>query len=180
MKNGFDKDIVLFGLIKKNNQKAFEELFNRYYQPLCDFSYMMTNNEACAEEVVADVFANIWIKRKKIIIEKNLQSYLYKSTRNTTVSYLRKNKNQFESIDEDRHSISILPSFQDISASKEELKNKANNLLKIVPKRSREVFILHRFNEFKYKDIAEMLDISIKTVEKHMSKALKLLRENYG
>jgi len=180
MNNSSEKDIVLFNLIKKNNQKAFEELFNKYYQTLCNFSFMMTHNKSSAEEVVADVFANIWIGRKKIYIEKNLQSYLYKSTRNTTISYLRKNKNNFELIDEDKHSISMSPTFQDVNSSKEELKDKADKLLKVVPKRSREVFILHRFNEFKYRDIAELLDISIKTVEKHMSKALKLLKENYG
>jgi len=174
-----EKDIVLFDLIKKNNQKAFEELFNKYYQTLCDFSFMMTNDKSIAEEVVSDVFANFWIKRKKIIINKNLQSYLFKSTKNHTISQLRKNKTTFEFIDEDKFSISSLSSLQENGKTKTEMKNEATNLLKIIPERSREVFVLHRYNEFKYKDIAEMLEISIKTVEKHMTKALRLLRENY-
>lgn len=180
MNNNSEKDIILFNLIKKNNQKAFEDLFNKYYQTLCDFSYMMTSNKSLAEEVVADVFANIWIKRKKIHIDKNLQSYLFKSTKNLTISYIRKNKKPIVFFDEDTFFSQSLFVNQEVKKTKKEMKVEAENLLKIVPERSREVFILHRYNELKYKDIAEMLNISVKTVEKHMSKALKLLRENYG
>ena len=174
-----ERDIILFEKIKENNQQAFEELFNLYYHNLCDFSSLMSNNKPCAEEVVADVFANIWIKRKKLKINKSVKAYLFRSTKNTTISYLRKRKNIYEPIEEDQLNIFNSDSSPDKHLLKEELNFKLKNLLKIIPERSREVFILHRFNGFKYKDIADTLDISIKTVEKHMTKSLKLLRDSY-
>ena len=92
----------------------------------------------------------------------------------------KNNQKAFEFIDEDKFSISGFYSSQENTKSNSEMKIEATNLLKVVPEISRKVFILHRYNEFKYKDIAEILNISIKTVEKHMSKVLKLLCENYG
>jgi len=174
-----ERDIFLFDKIKNNNQKAFEELFNLYYQNLCDFSFLMINNKSCAEEIVADVFANIWIKRKKIKINKNVKSYLFRSTKNTTISYLRKRKNNIEIIEEDQLNVFNAGSIPDEQIINKETYLKLIKLLNIIPERSREVFILHRFNGFKYRDIAEILEISIKTVEKHMTKSLKLLRETY-
>ncbi len=179
MQNISERDIILFEQIKENNQKAFEELFNLYYHNLCDFSSLMSNNKPCAEEVVADVFANIWIKRKKLKINKSVKAYLFRSTKNTTISYLRKRKNIYDPIEEEQLNVKNQDSAPDKNLLKEEQNLKLEKLLKIIPERSREVFILHRFNGFKYKDIAETLDISIKTVEKHMTKSLKLLRDSY-
>ncbi len=179
MADNFEKDYILFNNIKIGKQDAFSELFNKYYQPLCDFSYLMSNNKSCAEEVVADVFANIWIKRKKLKINKSVKAYLYRSTRNTTISYLRKRKNIFEEIEEEQLNV-VKPDFSpEHNLAKEETTRKIEKLLSVIPQRSREIFILHRFNEFRYNDIAEMLDVSVKTVEKHISKALRILRENY-
>ncbi len=179
MLNNSERDIIIFNDIKKSDQKAFDELFNRYYKSLCDFSNLMINNKQSAEEIVADVFANVWINRKKIKITKSVRAYLYRSTRNTTISYLRKNKKIFEEIKEDQFHI-IKPDFSpEKNIRKQELTYEINVLLSVIPERSREIFVLHRFNEFKYSDIAEMLSISVKTVEKHMSKALRLLRDAY-
>lgn len=179
MLNNSQKDIILFDKIKKSDQIAFNELFITYYKELCDFSNLIINNKFLAEEIVADVFALIWINRKKIKIKKSVKAYLYRSTRNTTISYIRKNKHIFDEIVEEKLNIFIPDYSPEHIIDEEEIKNKTEKLLSVIPYRSREIFILHRFNDFKYKDIAEMLDISIKTVEKHISKALKLLRENY-
>jgi len=179
MQNISERDIILFEQIKENNQKAFEDLFNLYYHSLCEFSNLMSNNKPCAEEVVADVFANIWIKRKKLKINKSVKAYLFRSTKNTTISYLRKRKNIYEPIEEDQLNIKNQDSSPDKNLLKEEQNLKLEKLLKIIPERSREVFILHRFNGFKYRDIAETLGVSVKTVEKHMTKSLKILRDSY-
>jgi RNA polymerase sigma-70 factor (ECF subfamily) len=179
MINNSERDIYLFEEIKNSSQKAFEELFNLYYQDLCRFSKCIINNTACAEEVVADVFANIWIKRKKITINKSVKSYLFQSTKNTTISYLRKHKNFYEPFDEELLNISERDALPDKDLIKTETDIKLNKLLNLIPQKSREVFILHRLTGLKYNDIAETLDISVKTVEKHMTKSLKLLKENY-
>jgi len=179
MSENFERDRILFNKIKNGKENAFSELFNKYYKNLCDYSYLMNNNKSCAEEIVADVFAYIWIKRKKIKITKSVKAYLFRSTKNTTISYLRKKKNKFEIIEEDQFNIPGSNSLPDRQIIKAESDLKLNTLLNLIPARSREVFILHRFNGLKYIDIAETLDISVKTVEKHMTKSLKLLRGAY-
>ncbi len=175
-----ERDIIIFRKIKKGNKKAFDELFYLYYKNLCNYSYYITNDKFISEEIVADVFAKIWINRKKISISQNVKSYLYKSTRNTTISYIRKNKNIFCEIEEDTF---LYPAELDTSPEKnikkEEEQRKIKNLLSVIPERSREVFILHRLNGLKYSEIADFLDISVKTVEKHITKALRILRNNY-
>jgi len=172
-------DIDLFEQIKNGNQKSFEELFNRYYNVLSNYSSIILNNNSCAEEVVADVFANIWIKRKKITINKNVKAYLYRSTRNTAISYLRKRKQECETIDENKINFSQTHNSPDNELIREDSEFRLKNLLNKIPERSREVFILHRFNNLKYVEIAETLNVSIKTIEKHMTKSLKIIREYY-
>jgi len=179
MINNIDRDSNLFEKIKKGNHTAFNELFSEYYNTLCEFSNYMINNKSLAEEIVADVFANVWINRRKIIINKNLKGYLYNSTRNITITYIRKNKNNTESIEDSFIDISNPDFSSDKNIIKEEKKKLAYNLLKVVPEKSREVFIMNKYNGLRYKDIAALLDVSIKTVEKHMTKSFKLLRENY-
>ena len=174
-----DSDIILFEKIKHNSQPAFDELFNKYYQNLCEFSYHIVKNKSCAEEIVADVFANIWIKRKKIKIKTKLSSYLYRSTKNTSISYLRKNKVQFEPLFDSRDFIAKPDAQPDRAIIKNENKLRLDNLLNILPERNKEIFVLHRFSGLKYVEIADIVGISVKTVEKHMSKSLKLLRETY-
>ncbi len=178
MKKSYDKDITIFNNIKSNNQKALNELFNKYYHVLCEYSFLITNDKAGSEEIVADIFANIWINRDKIYIKKNVRAYLFKSTKNLAISYLRKNKNIFEKIEEE-NLINTNSNSPDQYIINREKQLKIKDILDIIPKRSREIFILHRFSGLKYQDIAETLDISVKTVEKHISKALRVLRETF-
>lgn len=179
MKANLQNDFFLFEKIRHNNQKAFDELFNKYYLKLCEYSYLVVKDKSIAEEVVADVFANIWIKRKRIKIKTRLSSYLYRSTKNTSITYLRKNKIKFEPIPESHDFVAKQDSFPDSEILKIENKLKIDNLLNILPERNKEIFVLHRFSGLKYIEIANVVGISVKTVEKHMSKSLKLLRETY-
>ncbi len=179
MINGNEIDKHLFQKIKKGDEKAFDELFNKYYRHLCEFSNLIIQNKSCAEEVVADVFANIWINRKKINLTGALRSYLFQSTKNTTISYLRKKKIQFETYQDEQVANTKANMQPDKRLILLENKLKIEKLLDVLPQRNREIFELHRFSGLKYIEIADVMDISVKTVEKHMSKALKLLREKY-
>ncbi len=170
-------DNIIFKRIKNDDKDAFNILFEEYYAPLCEFSYRIISDKQAAEEIVADVFANIWIKRRKITITSSLKSYLFISTKNTTLSYLRKIKNKnvniegmmnFEPVDGSNPEKEVI--------SKENLRSYEQILL-IIPEKSRMVFMMHRFDKLKYREISEILGISIKTVEKHMGKAIKLMRD---
>ncbi|MEA2042352.1 MAG: RNA polymerase sigma-70 factor [Bacteroidota bacterium] len=175
----YKKDSELFKQIKRSNQDAFSSLFNKYYKELCMYSQIISNNKSCAEEVVADVFANIWIKRKKIKINKNVKAYLFRSTKNTTISYIRKRNKNLITINDEQYKISANDSLPDKYILQKESEFKLKTLISQIPDRSREIFIMHRFSDLKYTEIAEILDISVKTVEKHITKSLKLLRAGY-
>lgn len=171
-----EEDKKLFKQIKAGNNLAFNTLFDRYYVELCDFSFRIMGHKEIAEEVVADVFANIWLKRNHIFINTSLRAFLYRSTKNMTISYLRKKKNDILPLDDIIDFQSNLGPKPDDDMIYEESLNSMERLLLHIPNKSRIVFKMHRFDNLKYREIAEVLDISQKTVEKHMGKALKILR----
>ena len=170
------KDVIIFNQVKAGNNLAFTTLFENYYLELCEFSFRIIGKKELAEEIVADVFANIWLKRDRIIINSSLKALLYKSTKNMTISYLRKKKNNMLPLDD-------IIEFQANNGPKTddniiytESQNTIEELLSNIPNKSRIVFRMHRFDNLKYREIADILDVSQKTVEKHMGKALKIIR----
>ena len=177
MQNSNYQDINLINLLKRGNKTAFNTLFDKYYLILCEFSYLIIKNKELAEEIVADVFANIWIKRKKTGDIENVKSYLYKSTKNMTISYMRKKKIELISFEDSAHLYHTNNCNPEKRIIKQENLTQIENVLLIIPERSRLIFKMHRIDNFKYQEIAKILEISIKTVEKHIGKALKLLRD---
>lgn len=141
------------------------------------FAHQYLNDWVTAEEVVQDMFSNIWSKSDSIKIRTNTKSYLYGSVRNACLNILKhqkvisahheyvKNANDFYEND-----------FLELN----ELEEKISQGLEQLPSKCREIFELSRFEEKKYKEIAETLNISVKTVETQMSKALKVMREVLG
>ena len=171
------EEINIFNRIKNDNKQAFNILFEEYYGRLCEFSYRIIANKQLSEEIVADVFAKIWIKRHQIEITDSIRAYLFQSTKNTTLSYLRKRNKETVNIDD-----FINFQFKDESNPEKELIRNENlksyeDILSVIPEKSRAVFIMHRFDRLKYREISSILGISQKTVEKHMGKAIKLMRE---
>jgi len=174
-----DKDETLFKQLKAGNKLAFSSLFEDYYLELCEFSFRIVGKKELAEEIVADVFANIWLKRNQIIINRSVKAFLFKSTKNMTISYMRKKKNDTIPLDDIlAYRANTSPKPDDTIIYKESV-GSIEQLLALIPNKSRIVFKMHRFDNLKYREIAEVLDISQKTVEKHMGKALKILR-NYS
>jgi len=168
------KEVKLFNKIKEGDKKAFEQLFSFYYDSLCNFAYLFVQDTQVAEEAVSDVFVNIWRKKERINIELNLKSYLYKSTKNAVISYTRKRKLNIVSIDEYKDASGIeTPETLLIKTEKTEHFNK---ILMTLPKKAGLVFRMHKVDGMKYREIAEVLGISEKTVENHMGNSLRHLR----
>ncbi len=165
--------------LKQGDEKAFEAIYEAYYQNLVDFVLFFINDEFCAQEVVNEFFADFWAKRKEIKIKANLAGYLYQSVKNRLFTRL-KAKNKFpqgriiENLDAEE---SLTP--ERMLVIKEQ-NQKVENILSLIPKRSREIFVMHKFDKLKYKEIAELLEISPKTVENHIMKAMKILRDYYA
>ncbi len=130
-----------------------------------------------AKEIVQVSFINLWEKRQSIDISKSVKSYLTTSIRNKCLNYLRDTKK----FDTDIILSDVL--FQEVNFEQgdklieKELNNKITKAIDELPEKCKEIFQLNRFENLKYKEIANKLDISVKTVETQMSKALKHLRE---
>ena len=163
--------------LEKGSETAIEMLFKTYYQPLCNYAYTFLRDKDEAEEVVQAAFINIWDKRAEINIQTSVKSYLYRAVRNSCLNVIKHQKVRKE---HEAHEAAMgEPVYegatQGVIAS--ELERKITAAIKELPEQCRLVFQLSRFEELKYAEIADQLDISVKTVENHMGKALRIMRE---
>ena len=175
-KRSVNDELILFEKIKAGEIKSFEILFDQYYQPLCNFAYLFLKNEEQAEEVVSDVFTNIWVKRTEINIHTSLKSFLYKSTRNAVITAIRKNRDEFIYDLNDNIKIKNDHITPETLLLKKELEDAIERLIGGLPKVSGLVLRMKKIDGLRYKEIAEVLNISEKTVENHISAALKKIR----
>lgn len=162
--------------IKNGNEAAFEKIFKMYFKNLHAFAYTFTKDDVIAEEMVQNVFFKIWEKKDQLQIDDSLKAYLYKSVHNESLNHLKhlKIKTSFQI----QYSGNMESSNQDASNQMmaSELEDKIQKAINELPQQCRTIFQMSRFEQLKYQQIADQLNISIKTVENQMGKALKVLR----
>lgn len=165
--------------VKNGDMAAFDLVYRAYSKRLYRFVYGIIKTEIDAEEIVQEVFVKIWESHEKIDNFALFDSYLFTIAYNSTISLIRKKLSEKKYIQYIK-SLQIPPQQKsaEINSDFEILSEKVNGLIGKLPPRQKEVFMLHRENELTYRQIAEKLDISVNTVENHMSKALKFLRNN--
>ena len=170
-------DEELLEKIKQDDRAAFAVLFGRYWQPLLDTAYRRLGSEQQAEELVQDIFMNLYLKRNELEITVSLKSYLYTALKYKVLNEIRGAivRNNYKTA-----ALAATPLYEDISSKLEakELEQEISKKLKLLPEKCREVFILSRENNLPHKRIAQQLGISVSTVEKHIVKALKIMRSN--
>jgi len=156
--------------------EAFEDIFVNYYESLYGYAFSILNNEFSAKEIISDVFYKLWLKKDQLKIGTSLAGYLYKAVYNACMDNIRHNKTKqiFKRDALHRSSENTLNAVNDLDVKDFE-KNLRKALLQL-PEQCRTVFQLNRLEELSYNDIAKRLGISVKTVESHMSKALRRLR----
>jgi RNA polymerase sigma-70 factor, ECF subfamily len=163
--------------IKLGDEQAFELFFRKYNIRLCAFANKFLNDPEEAQEVVQDMFVKIWIAREDIDPGNSLKSYVFKTVQNLSINKLRRKKVESKYIEilqlvyVDNHEFSPQESLQGM-----ELEAHIIRSIKKLPGECRKIFELSRSEGLKYKEIAETLNISVKTVEAQMSKALRSLR----
>jgi RNA polymerase sigma-70 factor (ECF subfamily) len=162
--------------LKQGSETAFEMLFKRYYQPLCNYAYSFLNDRDESEEVVQAAFIGFWDKREAIEIQTSMKAYLYRMVRNSCLNVLK-----HEKVKQAHAKLQLAegePAYEAVSQSmlSTELEGRIHEAMKALPEQCRIVFQLSRFEELKYAEIAEQLGISVKTVENQMGKALKIMR----
>lgn len=158
------------------DKRQFEQLFREFFAPLCHFSNSYVKDLDAAKGITQEVFVKVWEKRKDIDVNKSLKSYLFSSVKNRSLNYIRDHK-KFASQILDVEIANFETPFEQDELELSELQEKIDRTINELPVKLKKVFLLSRFEELKYREIAEKLEISQKTVEAQMSKALKILRE---
>ncbi len=168
-------DQELLELLRKDADQAIELLFRQYYAYVCKVVYQIVTDAQVAEDIGQDVFFELWRKKGKLKISTSLKAYLKRAAVNKTLNYLRDRKIKWDDEPELPKLASDLP---DANRPMEtaELQRKIDDAIDQLPERCRIVFMLSRQEDLSYQEIADYLNISTKTVENQISKALKHLR----
>lgn len=152
-------------------------IFRTYYQPLCNYAYTFVQDKDEAEEIVQTTFLAVWEKKEVLEIRSTIRPYLYAMVRNACLNVIKhaKIKQQHAAVELAMGEHSVESVSRTVMAG--ELERRIHEAMEVLPEQCRLVFKLSRFEELKYQEIADQLNISVKTVENHMGKALKIMRE---
>lgn len=161
--------------LKKSDSAAFEQLFRLYYQALCVFASRVLQNDDEAEELVQDFFVKFWEKRAQIHIETSLKSYLFRSVKNLCLNQIKHEKIKTQ------HACHVISEAEEYEYRdnfiEPDLQKDIEKSIAELPEKRQEIFRLSREEGLKYREIADRLNISVKTVEAQMGLAIKTLRE---
>ncbi|MDN5285637.1 MAG: polymerase sigma-70 factor [Mucilaginibacter sp.] len=170
---------LLITKLTQGDAKAFEALFKLYYTRLTLFSNRFVNDISIAEEIVADVFTLLWEKGHEVVFSTSVSSYLFKMVQNRSLNYLKHQKieNLYVTYLEKNNLFDEVRSTVENGYEEKELARQISAAINTLPEKCREIFVLSRFSDMKYKEIASQLNISPKTVERQVSIALEKLRQ---
>jgi len=162
---------------KLTDRKNFEKLFRSYYAKLCNFAVTYTRNRSAAEDIVQNVFLKLWEEKEVRDGIKNPKAYLFQSVRNEALNYIR-----FKDVRRDAQGdILFLMKEREHDAKEktntQKIRKELERGIQHLPERCREIFLLSRKSGLTYREIAKVLDLSVKTVETQMSRAFKRLRK---
>lgn len=160
--------------IKGGNEGAFQEVFHAYYEGLCQYAFTILRNMDDAEDVVQSMFLKIWEKRNELIITHTIKAYLYKAVYNQCMNQLDHRAVQVKF--QERDTLGKIAAVQHPEVFPAELEERITSAINRLPAQCRTIFIMSRYQELKYAQIAEALNISVNTIENQISKALKILR----
>lgn len=171
---------LLIKVSKNNCRKSFDKIFGYYYPKLVDYADLYLESRESAEEVASDVLLKLFVKKHHWSLIEKPEAYLYKSVKNLSISYLRKSKkdNHLTNLDDQFHlniECESVPS-PERKMLEEEFHTALINIIEKMPPRRKMIFKLIKQEGKSYKEVSELLNISIKTVEVHMGLAISHIR----
>lgn len=178
MSSSFVDNSMLSEQLKSGNEKAFEYLMDSYYNRLCAYAYTLTKDHANAEDIVQNVFVEVFANRSKIKTDLSIKNYLYKSVYNAFIDHYRKNKPVIYL--EKKYLEAIDLEVENDKERLDELIKKMNEEIEKLPTKCKKIFLLNKKEGLTHTEISEYLNISIKTVEGHITKAFKILGNKLG
>lgn len=173
----FSNEAMLAEAIGQDNTEAFEYVFRLYYMPLCGYASGLLNDRDAGEEVVQQLFVRLWEKRRELQLTGSLRAYLFRAAHNAAMNAIKHEKVKQAYMQHQVHETPVQEQPLHTLRAKE-LEREIQAAVMKLPEQCRMVFRLSRMEELSYREIAEVLGISIKTVENQMGKALKMMRAN--
>lgn len=169
-------DLFILKLIRAGDRLAFKHLFELYFTPLCRFVHLYIKKPGATEDIVLDLFAGFWEKRETLQIQVTLKAYLFQAARNRALNYLRDNERFIPTSD-----FSSLERFEeDDTLETQELQRLIEEAILSLPPKCQDIFNKSRMENLSNKEIAERMNISVKAVEGHISRALRQIRAYLG
>jgi RNA polymerase sigma-70 factor, ECF subfamily len=165
-----------FELIRSKPDEALHYIYSSYYVLLCNQVFVLLKEKQPSEDIVQEVISDLWVKKDQININQAIFPYLKRACRNRALNYIRDTK-KWKNESEEIFLVIDNSINKDVELETNELQKMITSTISQLPEKCRIVFSLSRFEEMSYQEIADHLDISVKTVENHISKALKILRE---
>ncbi len=174
-----ENDVYLIKAITKGNKDAFKIIFERYYNPLIRFAFRYVQCQSIAEGLVQDIFVWIWENRRSWTVDRNLKTYLFRAVKNRAIDYWRKESTYDKYVEDYSAYLSTFITESDTINEPEEsdFVRAARIAIEELPNKPRMIYKLNRLEGLTYREIAEVLEISPKTVESNMSRALNSLRQ---
>jgi RNA polymerase sigma-70 factor, ECF subfamily len=177
-------DHELLRLVKDNDEEFLRILFKLYYTRLCSYATTLVKVRDIAEEIVQETFIKFWENREDIHVDQSFKSYIFRSVHNNCINYLKKSevlRRQSQRMADEiiYHNAVALRNFNPAIIDDlitEELELKLNRVLNDLPPQARKIFMLSRFDQLSYEEIAESLKISVNTVKTQMKRTLSKLR----
>ena len=172
-----DDEFFIKQAFLENSHKGFELLYNRYYKPLCSHAVRFVYSKDVAEDIIAEIFYNIWKNQVFLHINTSFRAYLFASVRNRCILYLQQEYGKNSSLE------NLIFQFPEDNVSPDQmlfyddLLKQIEQAITQLPPQCQKVFLMNRFEGKKYKEIADELQLAQKTVEAHINKALVHLRE---
>ncbi|WP_435315627.1 RNA polymerase sigma factor [Cellulophaga fucicola] len=175
MAKNYHKEKLILKQLKLGDIDAFTQIYTTYYAKLCRYVYKLSGNTDIAEDIVQEQLMQLWEKRQKLTIN-SLNSYLYKAVYNKYINYYNTQKKQISLKAQLQMEAIIEVEDTDASTNKERL-NLLYKIINNLPKKRKEIFILSRLKNYQYKEIAKIKNISERTVETQIRKALITIRK---
>lgn len=175
-----DSEIFIRQSFEENPRKGYELLFRKYYVALCSHAVRYVYSKETAEDIVGDVFLALWKNKVHEQINTSFRSYLYAAVRNRAFNYLKwefKNDSDIDTIPENNLN-QVLKDTPQTILQYDELFQKIENGITALPPQCQRVFLMSRFENRKNREIADELNIALKTVEAHLMKAIAQMRKS--